>query len=48
VGMMLANAPVVLAGARLIERLPLEWIRWAAALLFIAIGAVMLGQLLRG
>ena len=48
VGMMLANAPVVLAGARLIERLPLKWIRLAAALLFIAIGAVLLWRLALG
>jgi putative Ca2+/H+ antiporter (TMEM165/GDT1 family) len=48
VGMMLANAPVVLAGARLVERIPLKPIRIVAALLFIGIGAVMLWQLARG
>jgi putative Ca2+/H+ antiporter (TMEM165/GDT1 family) len=44
-GMMLANAPVVLAGARLVERIPLKPIRLIAALLFVGIGAVMLWQL---
>jgi putative Ca2+/H+ antiporter (TMEM165/GDT1 family) len=46
-GMLLANGPVVLAGAALVERIPLKPIRIAAALLFVAIGAVMLGQLAR-
>ena len=48
VGMMLANGPVVFAGSRLIERLPLKPIRIAAALLFVAIGAVMLWGLAFG
>ncbi len=48
VGMMLANAPVVLLGARLVERLPLKPIRIAAALLFVAIGVVMLWRLAIG
>jgi putative Ca2+/H+ antiporter (TMEM165/GDT1 family) len=48
VGMMLANGPVVFAGSRLIERLPLKPIRIAAALLFIAIGGAMLWRLVFG
>jgi putative Ca2+/H+ antiporter (TMEM165/GDT1 family) len=44
-GMMLANGPVVLGGAKLVERVPLKPIRVAAALLFIALGAAMLWQL---
>jgi putative Ca2+/H+ antiporter (TMEM165/GDT1 family) len=48
VGMMLANGPVVFAGAKLVDRIPLKPVRIAAALLFIAIGAVMLWQLLHG
>ena len=43
-GMMLANGPVVLAGARLVERVPLKPIRIAAALLFVALGVAMLWQ----
>jgi putative Ca2+/H+ antiporter (TMEM165/GDT1 family) len=45
VGMMLANGPVVVAGARLVERVPLKPIRIAAALLFVALGAAMLWQI---
>jgi putative Ca2+/H+ antiporter (TMEM165/GDT1 family) len=48
VGMMLANAPVVFAGAKLVERLPLKAIRIGAAALFVALGAVMLWQLAHG
>jgi putative Ca2+/H+ antiporter (TMEM165/GDT1 family) len=44
-GMMLANGPVVLAGAKLVERVPLKPIRIAAALLFVALGAAMLWQI---
>jgi putative Ca2+/H+ antiporter (TMEM165/GDT1 family) len=39
VGMLLANVPVVLLGARFAHRLPLRAARWAAALLFAALGA---------
>lgn len=46
--MMLAKGPVVFAGSRLIERVPLKPIRIAAALLFIAIGVVMLWDLVFG
>jgi putative Ca2+/H+ antiporter (TMEM165/GDT1 family) len=48
VGMLLANAPVVFAGARLVERLPLKPIRIVAALFFVGIGAVMLWRLAHG
>jgi len=37
-GMMIANAPAVLLGQALADRLPLTWIRRAAALAFAAIG----------
>jgi putative Ca2+/H+ antiporter (TMEM165/GDT1 family) len=47
IGMMLANAPVVVAGARLVDRIPLKPVRIVAALLFVGIGAAMLWQLLR-
>ena len=44
VGMMLANVPAVIIGERLAQRLPLKTIRWVAAGVFIATGAVtMLG-----
>jgi putative Ca2+/H+ antiporter (TMEM165/GDT1 family) len=42
VGMLLANVPVILAGAWLMERLPLAWARRAAFLLFVAMGVVTL------
>lgn len=38
-GMLLANVPVVLLGARFAHRLPLRAARWAAAALFAALGA---------
>lgn len=37
-GMMIANAPAVLLGQALADRLPLDWIRRAAALAFAGIG----------
>lgn len=37
-GMMIANAPAVFLGQALADRLPLDWIRRAAALAFAAIG----------
>jgi putative Ca2+/H+ antiporter (TMEM165/GDT1 family) len=43
-GMMLANGPVVFLGDQLSNKLPLKWIRLAAALIFAALGiAVLLG-----
>lgn len=38
-GMLLANVPVVLLGARFARRLPLRHARWAAAALFAALAA---------
>jgi Ca2+/H+ antiporter, TMEM165/GDT1 family len=40
IGMLLANVPAVLIGERLAQRLPLTTIRWIAAALFIATGAL--------
>ena len=40
IGMLLANVPAVLIGERLAQRLPLTAIRWTAAALFIATGAL--------
>jgi len=40
IGMMLANVPAVLIGDKLAQRLPLTAIRWIAAGLFIATGAL--------
>ena len=41
-GMMIANAPAVLLGEAAARRLPLRYIRWAAALGFAATGAWVL------
>ena len=41
-GMMLANAPVVLFGDAIAKRLPLKWVRLVAALLFVALGLAAL------
>lgn len=41
-GMVIANAPVVLLGGKLLARVPMRAVHIAAALLFIAIGAGML------
>jgi putative Ca2+/H+ antiporter (TMEM165/GDT1 family) len=45
-GMLVANVPVVLAGDALIKRVPLKAVRIAAALLFVAMGAWMLTNVL--
>jgi Ca2+/H+ antiporter, TMEM165/GDT1 family len=42
IGMMIANAPVVLIGGQAASRLPLKWIRLAAAASFAAIGVWIL------
>jgi len=42
VGMLLANVPAVLIGERLAHRLPLDWIRRLAALVFVVTGAITL------
>lgn len=41
-GMLLANAPVVLGGRYIMQRLPLHWMRRAAAFLFAALGVATL------
>ena len=41
-GMLLANAPVVLLGDRFASRMPLKQVRWIAAALFAAMGAAAL------
>jgi putative Ca2+/H+ antiporter (TMEM165/GDT1 family) len=41
-GMVLANAPVVLLGERLMRRLPLDWARRAAFVLFLVLGVLTL------
>lgn len=40
IGMMLANVPAVLIGEKLAQRLPLKYIRWTAAAVFIATGVL--------
>ena len=42
VGMMLANVPVVLLGDALIKRVPLKWVRVAAAVTFAVLGLYVL------
>jgi Ca2+/H+ antiporter, TMEM165/GDT1 family len=41
-GMMLANAPVVWLGERMLRRIPLRLVHWIAAALFAALGALAL------
>ncbi|MBI1965111.1 MAG: TMEM165/GDT1 family protein [Betaproteobacteria bacterium] len=41
-GMLLANAPVVVFAHRFADRIPLKWVRLAAAALFAALGALAL------
>jgi putative Ca2+/H+ antiporter (TMEM165/GDT1 family) len=41
-GMLLANAPVVLAGPRLLQRLPMAWVRRAAAAVFMFLAILVL------
>ncbi|HEU5134908.1 MAG TPA: TMEM165/GDT1 family protein [Steroidobacteraceae bacterium] len=41
-GMMLANVPVVYLGDALIKRVPLKWVRVAAALMFASLGLYVL------
>jgi putative Ca2+/H+ antiporter (TMEM165/GDT1 family) len=40
--MLLANVPVIWAGAWLMERIPLHWARRAAFVLFIGLGIATL------
>ncbi len=41
-GMLAANVPAVLLGGKLVAKVPLKYIRYAAAALFVVLGAVML------
>ncbi|MGL1194703.1 TMEM165/GDT1 family protein, partial [Vibrio parahaemolyticus] len=41
-GMMLANVPAVLLGEGLVRRIPLRLVRVVAAVLFVALGGVLL------
>lgn len=41
-GMLAANVPAVLLGDRIVERIPLKYIRYAAAALFVVLGLWML------
>ena len=41
-GMMIANVPAVLVGERLLQRVPLKWVRVAAAVMFAGIGVAIL------
>ncbi len=45
-GMLLANVPVVLLGKAFADRLPLRAIHYAAALLFLVLGAIFLARAL--
>jgi putative Ca2+/H+ antiporter (TMEM165/GDT1 family) len=43
-GMLIANVPAVFAGQKLADRIPLKWVRGAAAAIFAALGvATLLG-----
>ena len=44
-GMMLANVPVVLLGERLMKRLPLQAVRYAASALFMGFGLYVMAAL---
>lgn len=41
-GMLLANVPVILAGSWLLEKIPLQWARRGAFVLFVALGVITL------
>ena len=43
-GMMLANVPAVFLGHELLNRVPLNVVRYVAAALFLVIGLWVLGQ----
>lgn len=44
-GMLAVNVPAVFLGERLVRKISLKWIRYAAAALFLMLGAVMLWAL---
>ena len=41
-GMMLANAPVVFLGERIMRRVPIRWVHGASAAIFVVLGIVMI------
>ena len=41
-GMLIADAPAVIVGSTLAEKIPLKWVRYAAALIFAVIGVLAL------
>jgi putative Ca2+/H+ antiporter (TMEM165/GDT1 family) len=41
-GMMLANAPVVFMGERIVRRVPIRWVHGASAVIFAVLGIVMI------
>lgn len=45
-GMMLANVPAVIFGDKVLKVVPLNWVRYAASALFIAIGLFSVWQIL--
>ena len=47
-GMMLANVPVVFAGRWLMDRLPLNYARWGAFALFLAMAVITLAAAMTG
>jgi len=47
-GMMAANVPAVLLGERVVNLVPLKWVRRGAALLFALLGAALLFRVLQG
>lgn len=46
IGMMIANVPAVLFGDKLLSRIPMQWVRYTASVLFIGFGLFSLWQLL--
>lgn len=44
-GMLAVNVPSVFLGERLVRKIPLKWIRYAAAALFVVLGVAMLWAL---
>lgn len=41
-GMMLANAPVVFLGERIMRRVPIRWVHGASAAIFVVLGVLMI------
>jgi Ca2+/H+ antiporter, TMEM165/GDT1 family len=39
---MLANAPVVFMGERIVRRVPIRWVHGASAVIFAVLGIVMI------